>query len=741
MGHTDKVGLKAYNKALSERRARSVRAFITNDVGTWVNLADHHREQWGIREAQMILKDMSEEEPKYDPGDLDGINGPLTQAAVREFQKKNPPLRDDGQYGPDTRRVLFEKYMTGKHDIKIEADRFMNPPKNGFMGCGERNPLIRINDERDADGREADEADTEERCEENRRVTFFLFSEDRLPRLPCGIADTDPCKKRVTPPARLHNPTFSCSYYDSMARNCPQEHGGVPVIVGPVELRLSSPMIDDAQRTSHGAAVAVNNDWDAEQVYGAAPPAKHRELEPIFDLDVQQETAEEDDLLEIRLAITPSGAPGDVQIRALSGGDHIRMWPNATKGSSGDMVPLPATLQAADLPRSYFVEGLSQGRVELEASYNHGGNSATDRIVIHAVELVETQGGHRKIFYDYNSDIRFEVRGGPPNYTYEWDLDGDGNFNTAVFEAGKNTANATCKYGPAEDASTVRLTESAATTRQIYNVAVRLSGGLILHVKGRTLQGGGMNPGIRVALGSNQGQAMPAESTAGLHTIYNWSDNLPVRFDALVPADPSHSGANRISYNAAGASNASTFYNGMGANRRVLYVEVNPPIWDTGQNREDLDGSVNHEIVHLRQHAAVRDNTPANNVWRLLDTHFGSAAGYRDFREVEGHFSELLDTNLSWRHQTPAMQNDLEAFFRRYNNCLNLLAAIPNGNVKNAARSFLQDIYRRIPFFEMKRPGYSLTMREGTHVSVLFRSAKPHGSSGYHVFYLREGGK
>lgn len=228
MGHTDKVGRRSYNKALSERRARSIRAFITNDVDTWVQLADDRREQWGLREAQMILKDMSEEEPRYDPGNVDGVNTAQTQAAVREFQTDNPPLGVDGQYGPNTRRVLYEKYMTGKHDIEIEADRFMNPPQDGTMGCGERNPLERINDERDAAGREADEADTEERCEENRRVTFFLFDEDRLPRLPCGIGDTGPCQARITPPARLHNPTFSCSFYDSLAKHCGCE-GGSPL--------------------------------------------------------------------------------------------------------------------------------------------------------------------------------------------------------------------------------------------------------------------------------------------------------------------------------------------------------------------------------------------------------------------------------------------------------------------------------------------------------------------------------
>ncbi|MCI5224499.1 MAG: hypothetical protein D3924_17975, partial [Candidatus Electrothrix sp. AR4] len=249
IGHTDKVGRRSYNKELSERRAQSIRAFITNDVDTWVQLAKDPREQWGLREAQLILTDMSEEDPRYDPGNTDGINTIQTQNAIREFQTDNPPLAVDGQYGSNTRRVLYEKYMTGKHDIEIEADRFMDPPQDGFLGCGECNPLERINDERDADGHETDEADTEERCEENRRVTFYLFNEARLPQLPCVIGDTEPCQKRVTSPSRLHNPTFSCSFYDSLARNCGCE-GGSPLAIADtlhVHLKLVWKDPDDNQ--------------------------------------------------------------------------------------------------------------------------------------------------------------------------------------------------------------------------------------------------------------------------------------------------------------------------------------------------------------------------------------------------------------------------------------------------------------------------------------------------------------
>jgi hypothetical protein len=46
----------------------------------------------------------------YNPGPIDGIAGPLTEAAVREFQEDNPPLAVDGICGPKTRAVLVKNY-------------------------------------------------------------------------------------------------------------------------------------------------------------------------------------------------------------------------------------------------------------------------------------------------------------------------------------------------------------------------------------------------------------------------------------------------------------------------------------------------------------------------------------------------------------------------------------------------------------------------------------------------------
>jgi len=46
----------------------------------------------------------------YDPGPIDGILGPRTEAAIRAFQRDHPPLVVDGICGPRTRAKLLERH-------------------------------------------------------------------------------------------------------------------------------------------------------------------------------------------------------------------------------------------------------------------------------------------------------------------------------------------------------------------------------------------------------------------------------------------------------------------------------------------------------------------------------------------------------------------------------------------------------------------------------------------------------
>lgn len=59
----------------------------------------------GISGIQARLRNMG-----YDPGKIDGIMGPLTEAAVMEFQADHPPLEVDGKCGAQTRARLVQEY-------------------------------------------------------------------------------------------------------------------------------------------------------------------------------------------------------------------------------------------------------------------------------------------------------------------------------------------------------------------------------------------------------------------------------------------------------------------------------------------------------------------------------------------------------------------------------------------------------------------------------------------------------
>ncbi|NBB84995.1 MAG: OmpA family protein [Bacteroidetes bacterium] len=196
-GHTDAVGDDLYNKKLSERRAWSVYAFVTNDPDAWEVLYNHPDEDWGLAVLQEILADMN-----HYAGKIDGDMGSATRSAMRAFLglPDDAPVQNDAAF----RWQLFDAYMASKHDIKLAPDRFI---QDGYMGCGEFNPLS-----------SEDQID-----EASRRVTFFLFHPDRLPPLPCAYADVAPCQKQMVSLDYRHTETFQCSFYDSLAQKCASE--------------------------------------------------------------------------------------------------------------------------------------------------------------------------------------------------------------------------------------------------------------------------------------------------------------------------------------------------------------------------------------------------------------------------------------------------------------------------------------------------------------------------------------
>ena len=156
VGHTDKAGPPEYNQSLSERRARSVFAYLTfglDDTFKAAALTDWNalrerrpagelpslRDTWGVRQYQHMLQDLG-----FYPGAVDGDHGLHTNEAVRAFrcQKGLPPgtTVDD-----DVWSALIHDYLA-QDSLAVPTSRFFPNCNREFLkwlGCGEDDPLDR----------------------------------------------------------------------------------------------------------------------------------------------------------------------------------------------------------------------------------------------------------------------------------------------------------------------------------------------------------------------------------------------------------------------------------------------------------------------------------------------------------------------------------------------------------------------------------------------------------------------
>ena len=140
----------------SERRARALQALLINDVAAFQAVDDE--ESWELNVVQSCLLSVG-----YRPGPVDNADGPQTQAAVEAFQEDHS-LDVDGIAGPLTRKALYSEYL-GALSPELTAEDFLDP---ATLGCGDTHPVI----------------DTQESCEDNRRVTAFSFKAARPPLVP-----------------------------------------------------------------------------------------------------------------------------------------------------------------------------------------------------------------------------------------------------------------------------------------------------------------------------------------------------------------------------------------------------------------------------------------------------------------------------------------------------------------------------------------------------------------------------
>lgn len=233
-GHADATGSDEYNKALSGRRVKALYGLLVRDIEIWESLFTRPvgGDSWKAAGAVDIM--------------LTQLRFENSDREKRRFQSENG-LTVDGVIGPDSRRVLYKKYMDAICPIVLERTDFLGRGADGggkadFQGCAEFNPLIVMSTEEAATlAKPANQARRDLENAKNRRVLAFLFRPGTrvdLGRWPCPRADEpkDGCIKRFwsdgekrRTPADAHREfkdtqdTFACRFYHRLSERSPCE--------------------------------------------------------------------------------------------------------------------------------------------------------------------------------------------------------------------------------------------------------------------------------------------------------------------------------------------------------------------------------------------------------------------------------------------------------------------------------------------------------------------------------------
>ena len=173
---------------------------------------------------------------------------------------------------------------------------------------------------------------------------------------------------------------------------------------------------------------------------------------------------------------------------------------------------------------------------------------------------------------------------------------------------------------------------------------------------------------------------------------------------------------NRILHSPQIGGNGEFLFSGSGPTLNLYAAFIGPNVWTSGQVQQDLIASGNHERLHAVQMREEKTNVPSGNIHRLLDEDYGGSQAPEliAFQEAEAHLTELEDEDVGWFHAISTSKGDLERFHTHLGRCVQTFyPRIPPGATQTAAKSFLQELYYRIPedFENMRRAGYDYHVR------------------------------
>ncbi|HEX5718432.1 MAG TPA: peptidoglycan-binding protein [Thermoanaerobaculia bacterium] len=234
VGHTDLVGSDDYNQSLSERRARSVHAFLTfgrdrpGAVAEWNELRRTRpigqittvRDTWSTREYQYMLQDLG-----FYLGNIDEDHGLATTAAIRAFQGESG-LTPSGAMDDGTWEKLVEAYLE-QDSFALPEERFFRNARgacNGgvlkWLGCGEKDPVL----------------NTEKAWRPNRRTEILFIKGDTLP--PGDVPEPDTFD---LPTAGVNGTSWCLGPRNRNLTRCPFTTRTAPPPVGKLLIRPAEP--------------------------------------------------------------------------------------------------------------------------------------------------------------------------------------------------------------------------------------------------------------------------------------------------------------------------------------------------------------------------------------------------------------------------------------------------------------------------------------------------------------------
>jgi len=149
LGHTDTQASDSYNLTLSDERAAAVKAFLLNDVESWMPYYSNSdaQKKWGIKEDQYMLKSLPDAKDGSSPNppqpyysrDANGVSNADFTAALKKFQADaGEPAT--GTVNQATRRKLIAAYMS------LEGTSVNSSTTIQSKGCGKRNLAVQTPD-------------------------------------------------------------------------------------------------------------------------------------------------------------------------------------------------------------------------------------------------------------------------------------------------------------------------------------------------------------------------------------------------------------------------------------------------------------------------------------------------------------------------------------------------------------------------------------------------------------------